>query len=260
MNDELIPYSTIVSMVQNWETNQAKILRACEMISEVKSDLVQVFGDDLRFYRSDVNVEQPKESVDKIRIKIWKTIINKSEIRRFLSVKEAEALDKKLEEGMFPEVTIEEVMNVVKSAMANIQNFADDMVIETFNFLRPNNLNQRRDQYRNNIKFQGELGKRVVLHWVNQRYLSDKYSVRYHYEKEVRAVDNVFHALDGKGFTASYYGDLHNAIEGCTGSGETEYFKFRCYMNGNLHLEFKRMDLVKKMNAIVTKNVLKEKN
>jgi hypothetical protein len=255
MADELIPYSTIVSMVQNWETNQAKILRACEMISEVKSDLVQVFGDDLRFYRSDVNVEQPKESVDKIRIKIWQTIINKSEIRRFLSVKEAEALDKKLEQGEFPEVTIDEINNVVKSAMANIQNFADDMVVETFNFLRPRN-----NGYKNNIKFQGELGNKAILHWVDRRYLSDKYSVKYHYEKEVRAVDNVFHALDGKGFTASYYGDLHNAIEGCTGSGETEYFRFKCYMNGNLHLEFKRMDLVRKMNAIVTKNVLKEKN
>jgi hypothetical protein len=255
MNNELIPYSTIVSMVQNWETNQTKILRACEMIAEVKSDLVLVFGDDLRFYRSDVNVEQPKESIDKIRIKIWQTIINKSEIRRFLSIKEAEALDAKLEKGLFPEVTIEEIYNVVRSAMSNIQNFAGDMVVEAFHFLRPRN-----NGYKNNIKFQGELGNKIILHWVDRRYLSDKYSVKYHYQKEVRAVDNVFHALDGKGFTASYYGDLYNAIEGCTGSGETEYFRFKCYMNGNLHLEFKRMDLVKKMNAIVTKNVLKEKN
>jgi hypothetical protein len=258
MNDELIPYSTIVSMVQNWQTNQAKIVRACEMISEVKDDLVQIFGDDLRFYRNDIKIDQPKESVDAIRIKIWQTIINKSEIRRFLSVKEAEALDKKLTDGLFPEVTIDEINNVVRSAMANIQNFADDMVTETFEFLRPGQ--HGHSHYVNNKKFEGEVGKKVILHWVEQYYGSRKFRVRYHYEKEVRAVDNVFHALDGKGFTASYYGDLHNAIDGCKGSGETEYFKFKCYMNGNLHLEFKRMDLVKKMNAIVTKNVLKEKN
>jgi hypothetical protein len=242
-------------MVQNWETNQAKILRACEMIDEVKSDLVQVFGDNLHFYRSDIEIDKPKESIDKVRIKIWRTIIERSEIRRFLSVKEAEALDKKLEQGEFPEVTTEEVLNVIKSAMSNIQRFADDMVIEVFGFLRP-----RSNGYKNNLKFQGELGNKAILHWVDRRYHSDKYSVKYHYEKDVRAVDNVFHALDGKGFSDSYYGELHNAIEGCTGQGETEYFKFRCYMNGNLHLEFKRMDLVKKMNSIVTKNILKEKN
>jgi hypothetical protein len=255
MTDELIPYSTIVSMVQNWQTCQAKIIRACEMIDEVKGELNSIFGEHTVFYRSDVQIDRPTETIDKIRIKIWQAIIAKSEIRRFLSVKEAGLLDTKLEKGLFPEVTIEEINNVVRSAMANIQNFADEMVTETFEFLRP-----RSGGYVTNRKFQGELGKRTVLHWVEQYYGSKKFRVRYHYEKEVRAVDNVFHALDGKGFTASYYGDLHNAIEGCTGSGETEYFRFKCYMNGNLHLEFKRMDLVKKMNAIVTKNVLKEKN
>ena len=258
MTDELIPYSTIVSMVQTWQTDQAKILRACEMISEVKSDLEQVFGDDLRMYRSDIEVDRPKESIDKIRIKIWQTIINKSEIRRFLSVKEAGLLDKKLEEGLFPEVTTEEVYNVVRSAMANIQNFADEMVAEAFEFLRPGQ--HGHSHYVNNKKFEGEVGKRVILHWVDRYYGSGNFRVSNYYDKQVRAVDNVFHALDGKGFSATYYGELGDAINNCTGSGETDYFRFKCYMNGNLHLEFKRMDLVKKMNAIVTKNVLKEKN
>lgn len=254
MNDELIPYNTIVSMVQNWDTNRAKIIRACEMIDEVKRDLEFVFGDRLHFYRSDIDITRPKESVDKTRIKIWQTIIEKSEIRRFLSVKEAQSLDKKLEEGKFPEVTTDEILNVIKSAMANIQNFADDMVTEVYEFIRPYT------GYKNNQKFQGEIGKRVVLHWVEQYYGSKKFHVKMHYDKEVRAVDNVFHALDGKGFSSSYYGDLYQAINGCAGEGETEYFKFRCYMNGNLHLEFKRMDLVRKMNAIASKNVLKPEN
>jgi hypothetical protein len=35
-----------------------------------------------------------------------------------------------------------------------------------------------------------------------------------------------------------------------TGSGETEYFRFKCCRNHNLHLEFKRLDLVEKLNAI----------
>jgi hypothetical protein len=34
------------------------------------------------------------------------------------------------------------------------------------------------------------------------------------------------------------------------GTAEIEYFKFRCFANRNLHLEFKRLDLVAKLNAV----------
>ncbi len=34
-----------------------------------------------------------------------------------------------------------------------------------------------------------------------------------------------------------------------TGTGETEYFKFKWHRNHNLHLEFKRLDLVEKLHA-----------
>jgi hypothetical protein len=31
-----------------------------------------------------------------------------------------------------------------------------------------------------------------------------------------------------------------------------EYPRFRCFKNGNLHREFKRLDLVKKLNGLAT--------
>ena len=44
---------------------------------------------------------------------------------------------------------------------------------------------------------------------------------------------------------------LIDAIEAAKdGTGETEYLRFRCFRNRNLHLEFKRLDLVAKLNAI----------
>jgi hypothetical protein len=36
------------------------------------------------------------------------------------------------------------------------------------------------------------------------------------------------------------------------GHGETAYFKFKCHKNRNLHLEFKRLDLVKQLNGLAT--------
>ena len=69
------------------------------------------------------------------------------------------------------------------------------------------------------------------------------------------ALDQVFHLLDGKRQNhESYSGELCDAILAQTGSGKndfaTTYFKGRCFANGNLHLEFTRMDLVGRFNVI----------
>lgn len=66
-------------------------------------------------------------------------------------------------------------------------------------------------------------------------------------------MENVFHALDGKGsISKSHRGLLVDAIEALEwrgdGRGETELFEFRCFRNGNLHLRFKRLDLLKRFN------------
>lgn len=33
-------------------------------------------------------------------------------------------------------------------------------------------------------------------------------------------------------------------------NGETTYFRWKCYRNGNLHLEFKRLDLLQTLNEV----------
>ena len=77
--------------------------------------------------------------------------------------------------------------------------------------------------------------------------------MNYFRQNHITALDNVFHALDGKSLANTHHGPLTDAIaavprgENC---GETEYFRFRCYGNGNLHLEFKLADLLARLNAV----------
>ena len=78
-----------------------------------------------------------------------------------------------------------------------------------------------------------------------------KFRVSYHYENQLRALDNVFHMLDGKPLSTYRNGDLINAInESERGAGETEYFRYKSFLNNNLHLEFRRMDLVQRLNEV----------
>jgi hypothetical protein len=78
------------------------------------------------------------------------------------------------------------------------------------------------------------------------------FRVNYQREPQITAIDGVFHLLDGKGVMKENRGPLFQAINasGRDGRGETAYFRFKCFKNGNLHLEFKRLDLVKQLNGL----------
>ncbi len=75
------------------------------------------------------------------------------------------------------------------------------------------------------------------------------------------AMDNVFHMLDGKGIPPGYNGPLITAINqtGPEGKGQTDYFKFALYAgNGNMHLEFRRIDLVDQLNSVAGGGALRK--
>jgi hypothetical protein len=74
----------------------------------------------------------------------------------------------------------------------------------------------------------------------------------------------VFTALDGKGMIAkgswqSKLADAINTTPVSVGRGETDYFRFKCYRNRNLHLEFKRPDLVERLNQMAGGMRLRDK-
>lgn len=123
--------------------------------------------------------------------------------------------------------------------------FATDAAKEVFEHLRPMN-----GRYKTNHKFY--VGRKVVLSYtVEQAYEAGKFRPNYSREKYVNAIDRVFHLLDGAPFATDKRCDLSVAIDNCVdGKGETDYFKFKCFKNHNLHLEFKRLDLVKELNRL----------
>jgi hypothetical protein len=65
-------------------------------------------------------------------------------------------------------------------------------------------------------------------------------------------LENVFTALDGNGQIAKRYNSvLEDAICSAPGGvGETDYFNFKAHRNGNLHISFRRRDLLARFNQI----------
>jgi len=140
-----------------------------------------------------------------------------------------------------------------EDSAANLQVFLEEAVTEVFEYLRPHN-----SHHKTNTEY--EIKNKVILTWMVERgYGKTPFRVNYHRDKHLIALENVFLMLDGKGVVKSYHGELYDGI--CStedGTGKTPYFKFRCFQNGNLHLEFLRPDLVAKLNAIAGGNRLKK--
>lgn len=140
----------------------------------------------------------------------------------------------------------------------NVHLYIEEMVKEVFDWLRPHH----RDPYATNEKFAQELGARVVINWAcESNHARGKFRVNYNRQANITALDNVFHALDGKGTIKSHHGPLTDAVYASeNGTGETDYFRFRCFQNNNMHIEFKRRDLLAKLNAVAGGMTLKNGN
>jgi hypothetical protein len=93
----------------------------------------------------------------------------------------------------------------------------------------------------------------VIDTWHTKTFPSKLLVPRYQCEQQLTALENVFSSLDGKGSVSKgHISNLSEAIRKTARGqlGQTEYFAFRGYANGALHLEFLRDDLLLKFNAI----------
>jgi len=221
------------------------------------------FGKDNRFSVTD------RDSIDnahvttikrKIHRQVWRAILDKMDVWKVLSLKRADELRDRLEKGELPPVTEEEIFTMFEAMSQNAPDFAKEFALEVYEWLTPGNKSNSRweaEYVTNKRNARDELGKKVILGWMieNQSaWSSQPFSTNYRNHDKLAALDRLFCLLDGKPAPEvnTYQSPLVAAINTVDsgGYGETEYFKFRACQNGNLHIEFKRLDLVQKLNEI----------
>ncbi len=179
----------------------------------------------------------------------WEVLVDALGIKNVMSVAKRKVFDEQLKSGELPPVSEQTILASLLGLTDQAGQFAREAAVEVFDILRPRG--HWGGQYATNNAFR--VGRRVILPWkVEQKWGGNGFHVNYGREQELTAIDGVFHLLDGKGVMRENKGPLVMAINATekTGRGETEYFRFRCYKNRNLHLEFKRLDLVKQLNGL----------
>lgn len=269
---ELIPRQTLAQMTGAYALACDEIKQACGLMKQARERLESAFGSDHYKFRYPQNAgpEDGDEILAEFKRDAWRNMVGRLELRRLMSVKRSKELDEQLDERAsyrytsngrsqiepLPDLTFENVVAMLESTATQVKDFLLEAVDEVFEFLRPH-----RNQYKTNSEF--EIGRKVIKGWWVRHGYNGCYQVNYDRQAEVTALDNVFHLLDGKGPIKTHHGPLSDAIGKTTyaeGKGETEYFRFKCFGNCNLHLEFKRLDLLAKLNKIAGGNRLKPKN
>jgi len=249
MEQGLIPRTTIVQLVAAWHQSEEEIRQGFALLESAEARLKQQFRDTYRFSLKVEHASRKHDRADEVlkelKKEVWSVLVERMELRRILSVERAEELDRQLESGDgLPEIDELQILAMMEGTYTQVATFIEEAVKEVFEFLRP-----RHSKYKTNSEF--EIGKRVIIrHGCDLNYHGG-YRVDSYREQNIRGIDNVFHALDGNGTVHTHRGPLIDAINTCPfGIGQTEYFKFKCCRNRNLHLEFKRMDLVTKLNQV----------
>ncbi|MGO9016716.1 MAG: DUF4942 domain-containing protein [Syntrophobacteraceae bacterium] len=253
---DVIPRSSVIAMIAEVQAAQREVEQAFELLSSAKERLHGALGgyhDHLWEERiSDYNpVDEAKSSVALIERNAWKSVVTRLQVRDIISVKKREELDNQLNKGTLPPLTEANVFAFMEQLFNDMGSLLDDSAREVFDWLRPTN---NWKQLKTNNKNVFGLTSKVIVEWgMDSNWNRMPRRVSYYKEKYFKALDNVFHLLDGRG-VAKHPEDMctliHEAAEKGMTQCSTPYFHLKWFKNLNLHIEFRRMDLVKELNKL----------
>lgn len=258
MSTKLANRLTVAEVVRVYDAATEKIRGGFALINQAEAELNETFTLDglgqisVRGYGHRISYDERtcEDVLLSMRHEVWSYVIERLEVRRAMSVRRWDELQQQLRDKQLPEITEENVEQLVAGFRSNLQVMLGEAVEEVFDWLRP-----RGSKYKTNTEL--EIRHKVILRHVvearDKRWSHFTWRVDHRYQQNLSALENVFTALAGRGqITKSHFSEITNVVHapGYSGVGETPYFRFKTFENGNMHLEFLKLDLLARFNAI----------
>jgi hypothetical protein len=270
LNTEMVTYSTATQLARSYADGTKRIRELLTELGDECTKLQAAFAYEHTF-TSYFNVEArngsdnykcDSDGIDSLMMEMrrhaWAVLIEKLDIYKIMSSKRAaelkDVLHNRWRRGeareQLPEITEETILSVLAGFVESAETYLQEKITEEFEFWRPG-LNGH-NRHKTNAQSDRVARKVIKGYMVRSSYsATTPFQPTYEREPHLIALDSVFHALDGKGPLKEHKGQLASAIiRSVDGAGETDYFAFRCFQNGNLHLTFRRDDLLAKFNRI----------
>ncbi len=191
----------------------------------------------------------------------WRKFIDDLQLRPLLSIEARAKLDKQLDEHTrgygreqpLPPFTEANVYGFFEQTCANIPNLINEALREVFKWLTPS---QRWTGCKTSNEF--KIGRKVVLCYVARTHYSGNFEVDYDRRPQVDALGNAISMLDGKGVRKTAYTDSWNRAWEKGEQYDDDYLTAKAFMNRNVHITFKRLDLIEKINQAGAEAVLQK--
>ena len=257
MSDDLALRNSVRTMVAAFEAAEREVRATFAALVETERRVNAAFGvDGIGRIRIDASgafrdsFDRADDTIEKMTRAAWSVIVDRLELKRFMSIKRWEELQRSLERDKLPAITVESVTSFAHGHMAQAREMLTEAVREVFEWLRPRG-DSKQGKLKTNTEM--EVGERTIVGYtVETTWMGGGFRVNNYRRQHLIALENVFNGLAGNGtICKSYQSLLETAIETAKdGTGETELFEFRACRNQNLHLRFKRLDLLERFNAI----------
>jgi hypothetical protein len=201
---------------------------------------------------SDYNLsEDAEKSAKRITKNSWRYILDQTGLNQYMTEKRKTELYKQIEDGTLPPLTVENIQGTLMGLAGKVNGLLEESIREVFEWLRPHQSDWGVGKLKTNKRF--TVGERAIVGWAVENSFSGGYRFQYRNENQFLSLGNVFSLLDGKGVLKN----PHDLVTRCKvamaaneNKYEDDYFQLKFYENGNTHIKFKRLDLLKELNRI----------
>lgn len=185
----------------------------------------------------DDSVERAKRELD---ASMWRRAFDLTGFKQLMDAEAVAAFERSLEPAP-PEF----IDSTVRSTFLALHQQAGEMfrrgVVNVFRGLS--------DEYKTNSSEPFRIGAKVVMGWMIQPGWTGGLQIRHDKAQDkLNDIDRVMKTLDGKLFKPR---ELESAMNTAFKAGavfEDDYYRAKAFKNGNMHLEFKRPDLLEQLN------------
>jgi SAM-dependent methyltransferase len=253
----LLKKCTLEEFCRTYRQSMDDVRRGLTLIADAKASVgrlvegVSLIPRDL----SDYHLAEPDKVADEwekhAEKSVWSELINLCGVRSVMTEILRRKLDTDIRTGDVPPITPEAIDSFITALRGDMPTIIDEAIKEAARVLRP----QDRQFVTNGDGW--ALGEKAIVTYAVQWESYCGFSLSYHRDAALTAIDNAFHLLDGKG-VAKHPDTLTCSIRSAMQAGmqfcETPYFRVKFFKNGNAHFTFLRLDLVDALNAKTSDN------
>jgi len=242
---EIVIPKTLEDFVEAKTSALAKIEQARMLIDAAEQEMNEV----ARYcIPTEVSIRLTKEEIERhVNRSLWRAAMDKTGFKQLMDSEAMRAFNDSVERDP-PNFTIENIRSHFLSMFQDADMMFKRGLVNVFRKLD--------SSYRTNEKEPFKVGRKVVMgymftNWLG--YLQVGYGMYSNGTDKLNDLDRVFKTLDGKKHNPRELECAINAKFKETRDYiyEDEYYRVKGFKNGNMHLEFKRADLLEKANDII---------